>query len=54
MCYHLYVKLRYDTNGFISEIETDPQTQSTGFAKGEWGAKAWTGSLGLADANYYI
>ena len=33
-------KLKYDTNEFIYEIKTD--------------GEGWIGSLGLANANYYI
>ena len=48
--------LNYDTNEFIYEIETDLQTQRTDLQfprSGMWG-EGWIGSLGLADANYYL
>ena len=47
--------LKYDTNEPIYKTERDSGTQRTGLwlPKGEgWGG--WIGSLGLADANYYI
>ena len=48
--------LKYDTNEHIYETETDSQTWRTdlwlpGGGKVE---KGWGGSLGLADANYYL
>ena len=48
--------LNYDTKKLIYKIETDSQTWRTDLWLPEgWGVKErWTGSLGLADANYYI
>jgi len=48
--------LRYNTNVLIYETETDSQTERADFwlPKGEKGGEGWTGSLGLADANWYI
>ena len=40
--------LTYDTNELISETETDLWLPGSGIEEG------WIGSLGLADANYYI
>ena len=48
--------LKYDTNDLIYKTETDPQTQRTRRlvpAKREGLEGGSTGSLGLADANYY-
>ena len=47
--------LKYGTNELIYETETDSQTGQTwscqlGGAPGD----CWIGSLGLADADYYI
>ena len=48
--YHLHVELKYNTNGHI--YETDSQTKRTEL----WlpGGRRSNGSLGLADANYYM
>ena len=48
--------LKYDTNEHIYETETESQTQRTDFwlPRGRWVGEGWIGSLGLADANYYI
>ena len=48
--------LKYDTNELIYETETDSQTQRTDLElprEREVGERR-TGSLGLADAGYYI
>ena len=46
---------RNDTNELIYKTETDSQTeQSCGCHGGGGGGEGWIGSLGLADANYYI
>ena len=45
---------KYDTNESIYEAEMDSQTQRTDLCLPRGGEKGWTGSLGLADANYYI
>ena len=47
-------KLKYDTDEPIYESETDPQTQRTDLRlpRGSGVEPGWTGSLGLADANY--
>ena len=47
--------LKYDTNELIYETDTDSQIQRTDL----WllrrrAREGWIGSLGLADANYYI
>ena len=41
-------------NESIYEAEMDSQTQRTDLCLPRGGEKGWTGSLGLADANYYI
>ena len=48
--------LKYDTNEHIYETETDSQIQSTDLwlPRGRGVGEGWIGSLGLADANYYI
>ena len=48
--------LKYDTNEFICEIQTDSEKWRTDlwFQRGRREGMGWTGSLGLADANYYI
>ena len=49
--------LKYDTNQLIYKTETDSQNRRTDlWLLGEWGAEGegWVGSLGSADANYYI
>ena len=48
--------LRYDTNGLIHETEMDSQIQRIDLwlPRGREVIKGWIGSLGLADANYYI
>ena len=47
---------KYDKNEPIYEIETDSQTQRTDLwlPTGREVGEGRTGSLGLADANYYI
>ena len=45
--------LKSDTNELIYETETDSQTRRTDLPRGREG-EGWTGSLGLADANYHI
>ena len=47
---------KYDTNELIYETETDSQTQKTDLwlPRGRGAGEGWSGSLGLADANYYI
>ena len=48
--------LKYDTNELIYKTETDSEAQRINLvvAKEEVGVEeSWTGSLGLADANYY-
>ena len=49
-------KLKYDTNEFIYEIKTDSQMQRTDLwvSNGRRVGEGWIGSLGLANANYYI
>ena len=48
--------LKYGTNELISETETDSQTQRTDLwlPRGTGEGVGWTGSLELADTNYYI
>ena len=47
--------LKYDTNEPICETETESGTESRQVvAKGEGAREGWIGSLGLADANWYI
>ena len=48
--------LKYDTDEPIYESETDSQTQRTDLwlPRGSGVEPGWTGSLGLADANYYM
>ena len=47
--------LKHDTNELIYETETDSHTQRTGWLPKRRGmVEGWIGSLGLADANYYI
>ena len=47
--------LKYDTNELIHERETDSWTQRTDWLpRGRGLGEGWIGSLGLADANYYI
>ena len=43
--------LKYDTNELIYEIDSQTQNRIVVAKEGEGG---WIGSLGLADANYYI
>ena len=45
-----------NTNELIYETETDSQTLRTDLwlPRGRSVGEEWTGSLGLADANYYI
>ena len=47
--------LKYDTNELIYKTEADSQTQRTDLwlPRGRV-PEGWSGSLGLADANYYI
>ena len=48
--------LKYDTNEFIYETETDSQIERLDLwlpSRGI-GGRGWTGSLELTDANYYI
>jgi len=53
--YHLHVNLKCDTNELIYEIETDSQTQRADLWLPSGGVgEAMTGTLGLADAHYYI
>ena len=47
--------LKYDTNEPIYETETDSDIEiRLVVAKGGGEGEGWTGSLGLADASYYI
>ena len=46
--------LKYDTNELIYETETDSQTQRTDLWLPGGLGEGRTGSLGLADTNYYI
>ena len=47
--------LRYDMNELIYNTETDSQREQTcGCQRGKGMGQGWIGSLGLADANYYI
>ena len=46
--------LRYDTNELMYQRETDSQTQKIVSWVPRRTEEAWTGSVGLADANYYI
>ena len=48
--------LKYDSNELIYETETDSQTENRLVVAKEEGVcgEGWIGSLGLADANYYI
>ena len=48
--------LKYDTNEPIYETETDSRTWRTDLwlPMGKGLEERWTGSLGLAGANYYI
>ena len=46
---------KYDTNELIYETETHRHREQTcGCQGGEEVGEGWSGSLGLADANYYI
>ena len=50
-------KRKYDTYELIYQIETDSdiREQTCGCQGGAgMGVEEWTGSLGLAEANYYI
>ena len=38
----------------MKEKQTHRYREQTDGAKGEGGGEGWSGSLGLADANYYI
>ena len=47
--------LKHDTNELIYKTETDSQTQRIDLLpRGRGVREGWSGSLGLADANYYI
>ena len=48
--------LKYDTSELVYETETDSQTERTDLwlPGGREVGDKWIGSLGLADANYYI
>ena len=48
--------LKYDTNELLYKTETDSQTQRTDLRlpRGGGVGEGWIGSLGLAEANYYI
>ena len=48
--------LKYETNELIYKTETDSQTQRTDLwlPRVRGVREGWIGSLGLADANYYI
>ena len=47
--------IKYGTNEPIYRTKTDLQTENRGVvAKGRRAGVGWIGSLGLADANYYI
>ena len=50
--------LKYDTSEPIYETETEPRTQGIDWwlprGGGVVGGEGWSGSLGLADANWYI
>ena len=46
--------LKYDTNEFIYKSGPGSQTEICGFQGEQDMGKDWIGSLGLADANYYI
>ena len=49
-------KKKNDTNELLYKIEIDSQTSKTNLRlpKGTGEREGWIGSLGLADANYYI
>ena len=48
--------LKCDTNELIYETETESHTDRTDWrlSRGRGVEEGWIGSLGLADANYYI
>ena len=47
--------LKYNANELIQEIDSQHREQTYGCQTGEKGeGERWAGSLGLADANYYI
>ena len=48
--------LKYNTNELIYETEADSQTYRTDLwlPRGRGVAEGWIGSLGSADANYYV
>ena len=51
LCDTSYIwNLKYDTNELLYKTETDSQTQRAGRKVGD----GWSGSLGLANANYCI
>ena len=54
-CYITYMwNLKYDTNELIYKTETDSQRTDLWLPRGRGMGEGWSGSLGLADANYYI
>ena len=54
--YHIaYIwNLKYDTNELIYEAETDSQRTDWWLPRGKGLWEGWRGSLGLADASYYL
>ena len=50
------LNLKYDTSELSYKTETDSQTQRPDLwlPRGRGLREGWIGSLGLADANYYI
>ena len=46
--------LKYDTNELTYETETDSHTVNLWLPRRRWVGEGLIGSLGLADANYYI
>ena len=46
--------LKDDTNEFIYKTETDSQSTNLWLQRGRGNGEEWSGSLGLADANYYV
>ena len=48
--------LKYDTNELIYKTETESQTERVDLylPRGRGMGEGWSGSIGLADANYYI
>ena len=45
--------LKHNTNELINKTETDSDTEQTCVPGGGGLGVEWSGSLGLADANYY-